>query len=140
MIDQDTRRMIIIDHYERPRNHKLIEDIMCKQKHSASDSCIDDFTMQIKVEDDIVKEANFISHGCALSTSSTSIITTMIKGKSKEEALKIIDNYLAMVQGQDYDKEDLEELEVFDNVYKQANRINCACIGPKAFKELLENE
>ncbi len=131
-------REVIMDHYEYPRNHSLIDDPKYKKIHMASESCIDDIHVQADIEDGIVKDVRFDGVACTISTASTSIMTQLVKGKSIEEARVILDNYFRMIDGQDYDEELLDEAVCMKNVGKQANRIKCATIGWNGLKQLLE--
>ncbi|MBQ6653906.1 MAG: SUF system NifU family Fe-S cluster assembly protein [Erysipelotrichaceae bacterium] len=131
-------REIIMDHYEYPRNHSLVEDGKYHKIHMASESCIDDIHVQADIEDGIVKDVRFDGVACTISTASTSIMTQLVKGKTVEEARVIIENYFNMIDGQPYDEELLDEAVCMKNVGKQANRIKCATIGWNGLKQLLE--
>lgn len=131
-------RSIIMDHYEYPRNHALVNEEAYVQKHMASDSCIDDITVQAKIIQDRIEDIRFDGIACTISTASTSIMSELLKGKTKTQAKAIMDNYFAMIDGADYDADLLEEAIAFHTVGKQANRIKCATIGWNAMKELLE--
>ena len=52
--------------------------------------------------------------------------------------MEIIQNYFAMVDQKEYDEDLLEEAVAFQNVGKQANRINCATIGWKALRDMIK--
>lgn len=131
-------RQIIMDHYQYPHNHSLIEDETYKQVHMASDSCIDDIYVQAKFNDQTVQDIRFDGVACTISTASTSIMTELLKGKTLTEAKQIINQYFAMIDEQPYEMEVLEEAVAFKNVSKQANRIKCATIGWKAIDEMIE--
>ena len=62
----------------------------------------------------------------------------LLKDKTIDEARVIIDNYLAMLHGQDYDEELLEEANAFVNTGKQANRIKCATLSWNGLKNILD--
>ena len=66
-------------------------------------------------------------------------MTDLVIGKTIEEAREIIKNYLAMINHEEYDEELLEEANVFQNTYKQANRIKCATIGWNGLKQMLDD-
>ena len=131
-------RQIIMDHYEYPRNHELTKDADYKEKHMASESCIDDIYVQSKIKDGVVEDVRFDGVACTISTASTSIMSELLRGKSIEEAKEIIQNYFSMIDSKEYNEEMLEEAIAFHNVGKQANRIKCATIGWKAISELIE--
>ena len=138
MKDPMVLRQIIIDHYQYPRNHQLTKAEGYVEKHMASDSCIDDIYVQGKVEDGVVQDIRFDGEACTISTASTSIMSELVKGKRVEDARKIMDNYFAMVDQKEYDEDLLEEAVAFANVGRQANRINCATIGWRALREILD--
>lgn len=137
-IDPQLMRDIIMDHYEYPRNHQLVENSKYLSKHMDSDSCIDDITVQADIEENIIKDIRFDGVACTISTASTSIMTELVLGKTLDEAKNIVDNYFSMIEEKPYDADILEEAIAFKNVGKQANRINCATIGWKALRQMIE--
>ena len=123
-IDPMLMRQIIMDHYDYPRNKELTKDNGYMSRHMASDSCIDDI--------------RFDGVACTISTASTSIMSELLIGKTTEEAKEIMDNYFKMIDQKEYDEDALDEAIAFQNVGKQANRINCATIGWKAMREMIK--
>lgn len=136
--DPDFIRALIMDHYQYPHNHSLVDDDKYLSKHMASDSCIDDITVQMNVEDNIIKDLRFDGVACTISTASTSMMSDLVIGKSLDEAKKILSEYMNMIENKEYNPELLDEAVAFKNVYKQANRIHCATIGWDALKQLIE--
>ena len=134
----DILREIIMDHYQYPRNHTLVENNpKYKLKHMASDSCIDDITVQSDIEDGVIKDVRFDGVACTISTSSTSVMTELLKGKTIPEAKKIIHEYLNMAVGKEYDADLLNEAVIMKNVYKQPNRIKCATTAWHAMEDMI---
>ena len=72
--------------------HKLKEPY--KSEHGHNPSCGDDITLEIKFDGDKIEDLAFTGHGCAISQASTSIMIDLLKGKTKEEALKLIDIFV----------------------------------------------
>ena len=135
----DILRSMIMDHYQYPRNHVLVENNpKYNSKHMASDSCIDDITVQSDIENGVIKDIRFNGVACTISTASTSVMTELLKGKTVEEAKKIIENYFAMVDGKEYDPELLDEAVIMKGVYKQPNRIKCATTVWNAMEQMIE--
>ena len=126
-------REIIMDH-----NHKLTNLENYLKVHMNSASCIDDIHLEALIEDGVIKEINFDGVACTISTSSTSIMTDLVKGKTVPEAKVIIENYLAMIDGREYDEELLQEAIALQGVSKQANRIKCATIGWHGLEKIIE--
>ncbi len=130
-------REIIMDHYEYPRHHALTNGRGYLRAHMASESCIDDIQVEARIEDGIVRDVNFEGVACTISTASTSIMTELVRDKTVEEAREIMKNYFAMINGEPYDEDLLEEAVAFAGVSKQANRIKCATIGWHGLERLL---
>ena len=122
-------REVIMDHYEYPRNKKLKNDPEYTRVNLDSESCIDNIDLEVKIEDGIIKDICFDGVACTISTASTSIMSELLKDKSVEEAKVIIENYVNMLHGNEYDEDLLEEANAFVNTGKQANRIKCATLS-----------
>lgn len=130
-------RELIMDHYQYPRNHSLLDSNRYRSAHMASESCIDDIIVQADIENGIIQDIRFDGVACTISTASTSMMTELLKGKTIAEAKYIVDQYFNMIDHQAYDEEILEEANAMKNVYKQANRIKCATIGWNGIKKLI---
>ena len=133
-------REIIMDHYEYPRNKKLKNDSTYKKVNLDSESCIDNIDLEVLVENDIIKDICFDGVACTISTASTSIMSELLKDKSIEEANVIIENYLNMLYGKDFDEEILGEAAAFINTSKQANRIKCATLSWNGLKDIINKK
>ena len=131
-------RQLIMDHYEYPRNHELLQDGDYYEKHMDSESCIDDIKVQMIVEDNVINDVRFDGIACTISTASTSIMSELLKGKTLDEAQLIVNEYNKMILENEYDEELLESAVIFSNVSKQANRIKCATIGWDAAQMIID--
>lgn len=136
-MDQNLKKDIMIEHYNNPINKGLIDDDSYYKVNMNSESCIDDLDFMIKIEDDKIKDIRFDGEACVISTSASSIMMNLIIGKTIKETLNIIDNYEAMINEKKYDENILGEANVFDEIYKQANRKKCALLPFEALKKVL---
>ena len=82
----------LIDHFENPRN------IGSMDRDSAdvgtglvgAPACGDVMKLQLKITDDgIIEDAKFKTFGCGSAIASSSLVTTLVKGKKIEEAASI---------------------------------------------------
>ena len=137
-MNEELKREIIIDNYQNPMNKELIDDDSYLKVNQASESCIDNLDFMMKIEDNIVKDIRFDGEACAISTSATSIMIRLLIGKSVSEVKNILMNYKNMIEEKDYDKELLKELNIYDNISKQANRIKCAMLPMVAINKMLD--
>ena len=137
-MNENIKRTIILENYQNPKNRGLIEDDSYELKNTNSESCIDQIDLQIKVENDIVKDIRFDGEACAICTSSTSIMINSLIGKKINETLEIIDNFEKMINEKEYDAELLGEAIVYSDIAKQPNRKKCALLTWEGTKEVLE--
>ena len=52
-------------------------------------TCGDIMKIYMKIEDNVIKDVSFQTFGCATAIATSSVATSMIKGKTVDEALKI---------------------------------------------------
>lgn len=52
-------------------------------------TCGDIMKIFMKIEDNVIKDVSFQTYGCGAAIATSSVATTMIKGKTVEEALKL---------------------------------------------------
>ena len=134
-MDEMTKRNIIMDNYQN--QYKKEEHKEYDYKRANNPSCIDDLNLYIKMDKNIIEDITFTGEACVISTSATSIMIRNLIGKTKEEAIKLIDNFINMVYEKEYDEELLNELIVYDKIYLQPNRITCVLLPFKNIKEYL---
>ena len=142
-MDDNLRREVILENYKEPFNKGLVDDDSYKKINSRSDSCIDNLDFMMKINNNIIEDIRFDGEACAISTSAASILIRKLVGKTVEEGKEILTNYINMIAEEDYDEDILGELNVYDNIGKQPNRVNCALLPSRAIKKLLgelENE
>ena len=136
-MDNNIKRTIILDNYENPYNKGLTNDKDYCIVNANNESCIDNFDLEIKVENNVIKDMHFDGEGCAISTSSTSIMLKLLIGKTIDEAIKIIEEYEKMIDEKEYDENILEEAIVYSDVYKQPSRKKCALLSYVNLKKYL---
>ena len=86
----------VIDHYENPRNvGKFDIDENVGTGMVGAPACGDVMKLQIRVEDDIIRDACFKTYGCGTAIASSSLVTEWIKGKTLDEASTIKNSDIA---------------------------------------------
>src|SRR6204780_5373804 len=88
----------LIDHYENPRNigsmDKNSEDVGTGLV--GAPACGDVMKLQIKVgADGLIEDAKFKTYGCGSAIASSSLVTEWVKGKTLDEAEKIMNTHIA---------------------------------------------
>lgn len=139
VMDKDIKRSIILDNYQNP-NNKRVSGTDYIKINTRNVSCIDNLDIYLKIENDIIKDVSFEGEACVISISSTNILSNLLIGKTKEDGIYLIDNYLKMNYEEEYDKEVLKELLVFDDTSRQPSRIKCATLSANGIKKFLEED
>ena len=138
-MDSNLKREIIMDNYQNPYHKEIPNNIEEYIKvNSNNESCIDNIDLFIKIVDNIIVDVYFMGEACAISTSATSIMIRLLLNKSIDDVLLLIDNYEKMINGLEYNSNILEETIVYNEIYKQQNRKNCAMLPWKGLKKALE--
>ena len=137
-MDNELKRSLILDNFSNPINKGLKNDSSYLKEDKNNSSCIDHFTIELKLNNNIIEDIRFDGEACAIATSSLSIAISKLIGKTKEEAIDIINNYNKMINGEEYNKEILEELIIYEDVSKQPARVKCATLGIDGILDLLK--
>jgi len=134
-------RQVIMDHYKNPRNKGVLDEGSLTVNMN-NPTCGDRIQLTMKVEDGKVTDSKFEGEGCSISMSSASMMTQAIKGRSVEEALKLSKIFSDIMQGNDYDEDDLDlgDIEALQGVAKFPARIKCATLAWKAMEKGLKEE
>jgi nitrogen fixation NifU-like protein len=133
-MDHELRELyqqVILDHNKSPRNFRVMEN-PTQEADGHNPLCGDTLHIYLHVEDDIIKDVSFQGSGCAISKASASLMTSMIKGKTVEEAEKLFENFHALVTGNlgnDPDISELGKLRVFAGVQEFPVRVKCASLA-----------
>ena len=133
---------VILDHSKHPKNYHKMEDAT-HVAEGYNPLCGDHFNLYLKVEDGIIKDVSFLGAGCAISKASASIMTSIIKGKSIEDAEKIFQNFHSLVTGKidkNSDINSLGKLAVFSGVSEYPVRVKCATLAWHTLINALKNK
>nr|WP_027120769.1 iron-sulfur cluster assembly scaffold protein [Mycoplasmopsis lipofaciens] len=136
----EEKRKIIMDHYLKPVNKK--ENINF-QFEEFGISCSDHLEYKYKIENNKIVEIIFNGQGCAFFIAATDILCSLIKNKTIDEAIELINCYELFINGKELKNEELKkmgELQIFDNVKQHYNRLNCALMLANSLREKLKNE
>ena len=139
-MDQNLKRTIILENYQNPTNRGLIDDDSYIKVNMNNESCIDEINLMVKVVDEKIEDIRFDGEACAISTSSASIMTELLKGTTAKKAEEIINNYENMIEERPYDKDVLGEANCYDEIYKQPNKKKCALLPYEGVKKILEGD
>jgi nitrogen fixation NifU-like protein len=133
---------VILDHNRNPRNFKKMEDASCSVD-GYNPLCGDHYTIYLKLDGDVIKEIAFQGSGCAISKASASVMSVMLKGKTRAEAEKWFDKFHHLVRGENKGEtgdEELGKLAAFGGVSEFPARVKCAILPWHTMRNALEEK
>ena len=134
-------KQVIIENTKEKEHKKEIKGI---EKEGINPSCGDELKIYVKMDKDntIIEEISFTGRGCAISEASANIMSEILKGKTKEEAKKIITTFFDMIKLNEIDDEKLIEIlgdaYAFKNISYMPSRVKCAFLSWKTLEKILE--
>jgi len=127
---------IILDHSKRPRNCHAMDDANRKAE-GYNPLCGDKLKLFLKMDGDIVADASFEGSGCAISTASASLMTESLKGKTRQEALDLLEKFHDLLTTDSPVQQELGKLVVFCGVRDYPARVKCATLAWHTLKSAL---
>jgi len=134
---------VILDHSKKPRNYRAMEN---SDGHAEGYNplCGDRITLYLRLENDRISDVSFQGSGCAISTSSASLLTETIKGKTLAEADALFGKFHALLTGEANGNQasgvELGKLAVFSGVAEFPMRVKCATLAWHTLRSALKGE
>jgi nitrogen fixation NifU-like protein len=138
----DLYQEVILDHNKNPRNYREIENAD-RTADGHNPLCGDQLKLYLAMENDTVRDVSFLGSGCAISKASASMMTQVVKGKTREEAEVLFDEFHRMVTGKldiEEDENRLGKLKIFAGVLEFPARVKCASLSWHTLHAALNNE
>jgi nitrogen fixation NifU-like protein len=151
---EDLYREIILDHYRSPRNRGELPVPPARKVEGFNPLCGDEVVLYVDLDEDgNVRDLKIAGQGCSISQASTSMMSAAVKGRSTEEARRLIRAFKALMSIHESKLEgesdgsdlaaDLEgvrlgDLEALQGVVKFPVRIKCATLGWNTLQQALD--
>ena len=130
---------VIGEHSRSPENKGELAAATVRER-GHNPSCGDEITLELQIEDGIIKDAAFTGVGCAISQASTDIMIDLMRGKTVEEAQRLAQLFTSMIKREVTDDAALEELDeaiALKNISNMPARVKCAVLGWHTMEEML---
>src|SRR6476620_801312 len=138
----DLYQEVILEHNKNPRNFREIE-VADKMADGNNPLCGDALRVYVAMDGDKIADVAFKGSGCAISKASASMMTQAVKGKTREEAEAIFDEFHRMVTGDldiETDENHLGKLKIFSGVLEFPARVKCASLSWHTLNAALHGE
>ena len=138
MVD-DLYQDLILDHSKHPRNLHVMANATGQAK-GYNPLCGDKLELFLKMDGDVVQDASFVGSGCAISTASASLMTESLKGKTRQEALALLERFHDLLTTDSPVTQELGKLVVCCGVRDYPARVKCATLAWHTLKSALEDK
>ena len=143
---EDLYREIILDHYRNPRNRGDLPTPPARRAEGFNPLCGDEVVVYVDLDGDSgeVRDVRVGGQGCSISQSSASMMSAAIKGRSLDEAHRLVRAFKAMMSIHEHRLDgdgrelseavapdpqvDLGDLAALQGVVKFPVRIKCATL------------
>ncbi len=132
---------VILDHNKQPQNFHKMEGAT-HHAEGLNPLCGDHIHLFLKMKGDVIEDISFQGSGCAISKASSSMMTSILKGKTITETEKIFEGFHQMVTGDVGGPvpEGLGKLTVFSGVCEFPARVKCASLAWHTLKAALSRK
>lgn len=137
----DLYQEIILDHAKRPRNHHALDAPPATSAEGFNPLCGDRLTIFALADDAEVSDLAFQGEGCAISQAAASLLTDLLKGKSRAEVRSLLDAYLDTLTNADAPACDaLGTAAALAGVRRFPMRVKCATLAAHTIRAALEGD
>ena len=128
----DLYQDIILDHYKSPRNRGSV-DHADLHSEGFNPFCGDQVILTAGLDDNArIARVGFDGQGCSISQASASMLTDHLRGKTIDEAEKLVRAFKGIMQGDEISEEledELGDIVALQGVRRFPIRIKCALLG-----------
>lgn len=137
---RDLYQQVILERYKKPRNRGQTSPIDRYQKgHNPSCGDTIELTLHLDATGDRIEDVKFEGEGCAIAMASADLMADALRGRSKDDALEMVQTFQAMMRGEGEFPHELRKLNVMQGVSQFPVRIKCANLSWHTVKAALEN-
>jgi nitrogen fixation NifU-like protein len=127
---EDVYQELLLDHYKAPRcKGVLLNPDRVVDLHNPL--CGDQISLNVKFAGDSISEIAFTGHGCSISQATASIMSELVRGKSKDEVRRLSVLFRKMIKSEASGDllEPLGDALALEGVKNHSARIKCALLA-----------
>ena len=132
----------LMEHNAHPDYKYELDEPACTHD-GVNPSCGDELTLALRLNGDVIEEAAFTGHGCAVSQAAADMMADLVTGETVDEARRLSSLYLDMIKGRpltDEERADLDEAAELASIARMPARVKCAELAWRTLEKLLERE
>ena len=124
-------QQVILDHNRSPRNYRAMPDAT-RTVEGFNPLCGDHYTVYVRMDGEVIADVSFQGAGCAISKASASVMSSIVKGKTRSAAERLFHQFHDLVTGAIHangDDAELGRLAAFSGVSEFPARVKCASLA-----------
>lgn len=132
----------LMEHNAHPDYKYPMDDPTCTCD-GVNPSCGDELTLALRLNGNVIEEAAFTGHGCAVSQAAADMMADLVTGETIAEARRLTNLYLDMIKGRpltDDERADLDEAAELETIARMPARVKCAELAWRTLERMLEQE
>ncbi|TQJ30483.1 Fe-S cluster assembly sulfur transfer protein SufU [Microbacterium sp. SLBN-146] len=134
---------LLLDHSKRPRGkHLADEEGRTATSHQHNPVCGDDVTLRVRVssDGDTIRDVTWEGAGCSVSQASASMLTELVEGMPRGEAVALIDGFRTALRSRGeipLDEDVYLDAAALSGVSRYVARVKCAMLAWVALEDAL---
>ncbi len=127
---EEVYQELILDHYKSPRCKGVLVNPDCKVD-LFNPLCGDQISLMVKFKGQEIAEIAFTGQGCSISQATASIMTELLRGKTRGEAERLSTLFRKMIKSEEQGDllNDLGDALALEGIKKHSARIKCALLA-----------
>ncbi len=133
-------QQLILDHAKSPHGRVTLEHPTASS-HQLNPTCGDEITLSIQVDADTIAHVGWEGHGCTISQSSASLLSTLIEGREVDDTRLLLEEFRTAMRSRgaiELDEERFEDAIALNGVSRYVARVKCAMLAWVALEHALD--
>lgn len=134
-------QQVILDH-AKTRHGEGLQDApsgaAAGESHQLNPTCGDEITLRAVLGGETLEGVSWEGQGCSISMASASVLTGLMTGMPRDEALGLVENFREVMRSRgtvEADEEVLGDAAAFSGVSRYPARVKCAMLAWVALEE-----
>ena len=133
-------QQLILDHSKSPHGQVTLENPTASS-HQLNPTCGDEVTLAIEVDAGTIAQVGWKGHGCTISQSSASLLSTLVEGREVDDTKLLLEEFREAMRSRgtiELDEERFEDAIALNGVSRYVARVKCAMLAWVALEHTLE--
>ena len=135
-------QQLILDHSRSPHGRVTLEHPTASS-HQLNPTCGDEITLSIQVDAGTITRVGWEGHGCTISQSSASLLSTLVEGREVDDTRLLLEEFRTALRSRgaiELDEERFGDAIALNGVSRYVARVKCAMLAWRAVEQALQQD